>query len=1031
VGSPWADSYIRDRPSEVDIFDAQQNTNDADDVLIGKTLYGYDNYNAMAGMETYGGTATPPGHLSSYDATVTTRGNLTGVTSYTDVVAGSSVTHSSKLDIFGDVTKAQVDCCNQKSFTMTQGTYWSRPAQTTTGDTTGVYLTSSASYDFNSLVAISQTNPNNQTTTYSYDAAENPTGFTAPTGASGGTSYNPWSQPTSSIVTYNDGGANKSITNSAVYDAWGQMTSSVDPNGAQRNYTYDNMGHRLTQTNPFPQGGTPAPVTTYQYDQLGRVTVVTQPDGTTVQTSYSGSVVTVTDQVNRKIKRESDGLGRLIKVTEQDVSTGSLTQETTYTYDVSDRLTGVTQGSQTRAFKYDSEGHLLFERIPEMPAMVNDGTGTMWSTKYTYTSFGAVATKTDGRGVIITYGYDTLNRLTSISYNTTGAPNVVATPNVTYTYDTNQSSSTNGLLLSLNTGGYSESYSYDSFNRAQSVTRTIDGHTYTTSYQYNAANQITQMTYPSGRVINLGHDSISRVTSVGSYLTGVTYNNIGQLTGTSLGNGVSESYGYDSNRMQLTSQVATKSGGATGGLMNLTYNYQASAGQMGAGTTAGNAGQLMSISGTIGSTESSAYTYDDLGRLVTSNQTSNGSSAQRRFVYDRWGNRTGMWDATSGGNQLQNFVIDGANHIWSVNAGDSNPNYYYDPAGNLVWAAGHSYNYDAENRLVCLDGCATGQYAYDPSNRRYKKVTGGVTTHYIWQGSQVIAEYDGSTGAVTAEYIYSGSRMITKITGGTTQYFLSDRLSARLMLDISGNVIGRQGHLPFGEDFGESGSQEKHHFTTYERDTETASDYAINRQYAPDVGRFMRPDPHKGSAKTCGPQSWDRYTYVGNRVNDRTDPLGLRDNFNSTFPGVPILIPGGSIPIWLGSAFFPELCGGNHGPLLDTGLEGFEPLGGGGCGCEGTTDCSIYGALCEDAKKKGLSKAAIDYYCKRAPKVCNSAPKSGFLSCTSNCIRKCLQDYEKARTCFNIPDPAGDLFLACELAAHGDCYEGCVLKCAF
>ena len=32
-------------------------------------------------------------------------------------------------------------------------------------------------------------------------------------------------------------------------------------------------------------------------------------------------------------------------------------------------------------------------------------------------------------------------------------------------------------------------------------------------------------------MINLGHDSIGRGTSVGSYLTGVTYNTIGQLTG--------------------------------------------------------------------------------------------------------------------------------------------------------------------------------------------------------------------------------------------------------------------------------------------------------------------------------------------------------------------------------------------------------------------------------------------------------------------------------------------------------------------
>ncbi|MFY9607491.1 MAG: hypothetical protein WAU45_02610, partial [Blastocatellia bacterium] len=74
--------------------------------------------------------------------------------------------------------------------------------------------------------------------------------------------------------------------------------------------------------------------------------------------------------------------------------------------------------------------------------------------------------------------------------------------------------------------------------------------------------------------------------------------------------------------------------------MNVTYNYQAAAGQMGAGSTAGNAGQLMSIGGTInGATESASYKYDLLGRLAQSQQTSNGVSAARYFGYDRWGNR--------------------------------------------------------------------------------------------------------------------------------------------------------------------------------------------------------------------------------------------------------------------------------------------------------------------------------------------------------------------------------------------------------
>ena len=80
-------------------------------------------------------------------------------------------------------------------------------------------------------------------------------------------------------------------------------------------------------------------------------------------------------------------------------------------------------------------------------------------------------------------------------------------------------------------------------------------------------------------------------------------------------------------------------------------------------------------------------------------------------------------------------------------------------------------------------------------------------------GGQVIAEHDASTGAVQVDYLYAGGRMIAKESGGSRQYFISDRLSVRMTLDSSGNVTGRQAHLPYGEDFAETGAQEKHHFT--------------------------------------------------------------------------------------------------------------------------------------------------------------------------------------------------------------------------
>jgi RHS repeat-associated protein len=722
----------------------------------------------------------------------------------------------------------------------------------------------------------------------------------------------------------------------------------------------------------------------------------------------------------------------------------------------------------------------------------------MWSSKYTYTEFSTVATKQDARGVLTSYSYDSLHRVGGISYDTSGAAGVAATDPVSYGY------SSWGAVSNVTVGNwyvnwYTESYTFDGFNRPASLTRGIGDQStyrlYTSSYQYNGGSQLTQMIYPSGQQVSVNHDDKGRMQSLTynpgdtyGYLTGLSYNIAGQVTGLTLGNGVTENFGYDANRLQMTSQTATK-GAAS--LMNLSYNYQASAGQMGAGSTTGNAGQLMAINNnsTInGTAESAAYTYDNLGRLVTSNQTSNSASAQRRFAYDRWGNRTGMWDATSGGNQIQSVTLeqsggaptnriqtvstsngsggspsyggyfdsvdcntisgwgwdanqpnkpinvdiyDGSTLIATVsanqfrqdllNAGIGNgvhgysiatpvslknggahtihikfsgtstelsnspktitcqapasaayggwldgadcnvitgwawdgnqPNtainveiydgstliaaaaanqfrqdllnagigngyhgfsiatpaslkngvahtihvkcagtttelsgspksvscggYTYDAAGNVTNDGVHTYQYDAENRIVNVDAGATASSAYDQKNRRYKKTVGSTVTHYVWQGSQILAEHNGSTGAVLTDYVYSGSRTIAKVASGTTQYFLSDRLSERLVLDTSGNVIGRQGHLPFGEDFAESGTQEKHHFASYETDGEIGSDYSVNRQYSQNTGRFNRSDPLASTGKKEAPQTWNRYAYAGSDPINMHDPWGL------------------------------------------------------------------------------------------------------------------------------------------------------------
>jgi RHS repeat-associated protein len=151
-------------------------------------------------------------------------------------------------------------------------------------------------------------------------------------------------------------------------------------------------------------------------------------------------------------------------------------------------------------------------------------------------------------------------------------------------------------------------------------------------------------------------------------------------------------------------------------------------------------------------------------------------------------------------------------------------------------------------------------YFYDSKNLRVKRVVGtganAITTNYVWEGSVVIAEYSNS------------------VPSGGRRYYHSDRLSTRLITDgTAGAVLGTQDHLPFGEDAGTNGSSEKHRFTNYERDVESGTDYAINRQHHFATARLAQPDRVAGGAGN--PQSVNRYAYSLNDPINMSDPSGL------------------------------------------------------------------------------------------------------------------------------------------------------------
>ena len=104
------------------------------------------------------------------------------------------------------------------------------------------------------------------------------------------------------------------------------------------------------------------------FDELGRPSQVTTPDGQSAANSYFGSRRTVTDQAGASRTMEEDALGRVRRVQEPDPFTGAMAVdegETFYFYNALDNLTLAAQGVQRREFEYDLIGRLTSERQPE------------------------------------------------------------------------------------------------------------------------------------------------------------------------------------------------------------------------------------------------------------------------------------------------------------------------------------------------------------------------------------------------------------------------------------------------------------------------------------------------------------------------------------------------------------------------------------------------------------------------------------------------------------------------------------------
>jgi RHS repeat-associated protein len=576
---------------------------------------------------------------------------------------------------------------------------------------------------------------------------------------------------------------------------------------------------------------------------------------------------------------------------------------TNYTYDVLGNLTSVIQGSQSRTWQYDGLSRLTQENTPE-GGTINlsyvTTSGTLCSGDLSEVCYKVAPAPNQSSGTITTtYSYNSANQLTTKAHSD-------STGTVTYAYGNTPSLFNRGRLITMSDSSGSEAYTYDAIGRIKQLTKTIGTTAYTMQYTYNAGGQLTGLQYPSGRVIQYGYDNVGHLCKVATLvincgsgtgggtppdlsLPSANYDAAGRPLVAKYGDTVVGTASYSPLTFELTSLSYT-SGSTT--LLGLNYYYQQDSTNCPTGSPRGNNGQIQCVvdvsSGTGDSGRSVAYTYDQLGRLLTANTT--GSSQ-----YPAWGL---AWTYDRYGNNYNQALTAGSGYTWSFTPTANNgiTGYTYDAPGNIIAmpSGAGNFTYDGEECMTGYVGNGNNAaYTCDGNHLRVEKeVTGSnaVGTIIVRSGGNVIAEYDNGAGVTspTREYIYANN-LLAIVTGssggsgGTVTYQHRDHLSPRLYTDGNGNCVGDQGTYPFGELWYSNndtdcsnGTTSPWIFTSYERDQESGqaagNDYALARGYASPVGRFLASDPLEGVVGD--PQSWNRYAYVENDPINLSDPSG-------------------------------------------------------------------------------------------------------------------------------------------------------------
>jgi RHS repeat-associated protein len=606
------------------------------------------------------------------------------------------------------------------------------------------------------------------------------------------------------------------------YDSAHRLIKVTDALGNYTSYTLDELGDR-TETNVYENGGMLTRKRSDTFDALGRLLVDTAGAGQTTTRAYdsNGNALSVTDGLEHKTTNTYDALNRL------DKSTDANGGVTTPSYDAHDRIISVK----------DANGNTTSYVRSGLEDVIEQLSPDSGKTVFHYDGDGNLTSKTDALGIIADQTFDPLDRVLTTTYPADSSMNVA------YTYDQTGTGFGFGIgrLTSVKDAAGSLTRVYDERGNLSAEKRMNGKTTLTTGYTYDGAGRVATLAYPDGTLVTnvrnaAGYLSSESETPSGSKtstpLASLVHLPFGPINSVTYGNKIAETWAFDADYRAtgITDALSSKN------LQNLAYVYD-------------DANNVDNITDAVNAANTQTLEYDAINRL-TSAVSGTGGYGSYSWTYDTVGNRltqksgsaTTTYDYTTGTNRLAS--------IGSVKVTtNANGNITSIPPANYSNSLA-MFSFSVANRLASVTGTPlAATFVYDWAGQRFSKTNSGPPVVYSYmQDGTLIAENDNGT---VTDYIYADGRPIAILKPGATptanqvNYVTADRLGTPQVVSNSGGTpVWSTTYQPFGTTGIINGSINQYlRFPGQHADAETGFSYNLNRDYMPNLGRYLESDP--------------------------------------------------------------------------------------------------------------------------------------------------------------------------------------------